>query len=99
MASKWTTAFLLLALTVVVGAAGAAAMSASYEDSRQTLNASDPSSDGLRILDMGRDVQASTASLLPLFGFVAVPLGIVGLLGLGLVRRGSAGSRGRGRIR
>jgi hypothetical protein len=99
MASKWATAMLLLALTVVVSAAGAAAMSASYEESRATLNASAPSSDGLRILDMGRDVQASTAYLLPLFGFVAVPLGIVGLLGLGLLRRGSNGSRGRGRMR
>lgn len=95
MPSKWSTAFVLLALAVVGGAAGTAAMSASYQDSRETLNASDPSSDGLRILDMGRDVQSSTAYLLPLFGFVAVPLGIVGLIGLGLTRRQSRGGRMR----
>jgi hypothetical protein len=92
-------AFVLLAFAVVGSAAGTAAMSASYEESRQTLNASDPSSEGLRILDMGRDVQSSMAYLLPLFGFVAVPLGIVGLIGLGKLRSGSAGRRGRGRIR
>jgi len=98
MTSTWTKAFVLLGLVVCGGAAGTAAMSASYEDSRATYNQTTANATSPAVLEMGRDVQAATATPLVTLGFVTVPMGIVGLLGLGLVRS-TRRSSGRGRIR
>lgn len=92
--STWTAAMLVLAVVVVGGAAGTAAVSASYEDSKATYNATHSQTEP-PVLAMGKDVSSTMLTVLPWLGLVAVPLGIVGLLGLGLTRRSSNGGRRR----
>lgn len=89
---------LLLATSLIFSAAGAAAIDASLENSRDTYtnSTSDPANaTAPGVVDLGEDAGSTLATLLPLAGFVAVPLGIVGLLGLGLTRRSRSGRRRR----
>lgn len=83
--SKWSTAFVLLAATLVMGTAGIAAMDSSL-DSTQT-EISDPSAETSGLLDMGENVQSTLGFLLPLLALAAVPLGIAAIAGLSLINR------------
>ncbi len=83
--SKWSTAFVLLAATLVMGTAGIAAMGASMDSTEGEI--SDPSSATDGLLGMGEDVQSTLAYLLPLLALAAVPLGIAGIIGIALVNR------------
>lgn len=98
MGSKWTAAFALLGVLVVFGAAGSAALSASYDQTTTIRNDSAAYSDpSPPAVDAGKTVTNSLASLLPLLAWVAVPLGILGILTIGgTVLRG--GGRGTGRM-
>lgn len=92
---KFTTAFLLLAGVLVVGAAGTAALAASHEDTRATLDDAGEETPGVVV--MGEDMQSALVTALPWLGLLAVPIGIGGILlvvgvGPGL---GSAPSRRR----
>jgi hypothetical protein len=83
--SKWSTAFVLLAATLVMGTAGIAAMDFSMDSTEAEI--SDPSADTSGVLDMGKDVQSTLGYLLPLLAFAAVPLGIAGIAGIAIVKR------------
>ncbi|WP_251342426.1 hypothetical protein [Haloplanus halophilus] len=93
--SKWTAAFALLGVLVVFGAAGTLAMDAAYQQTRETRNASASIADPTPpALETGREVGGGLSSMLPLLAFVAVPMGILGILSLGgiaYVRRSSGG--------
>lgn len=92
MASKFRAAMLLLACAIIIGAAGAAALDASYTASKQTYNETHENQTTTDELELGRDVSASTARLVPLFAFIAVPLGIIGILaGNAFRNRGNGG--------
>lgn len=75
---KFTTAFLLLAGVLVVGAAGTAALAASHEDTRATLNASGAETPG--VLGMGIDLQSTLLTALPWVALLSVPIGIAGII-------------------
>lgn len=83
--SKWSTAFVLLAVTLVMGTAGISAMEISMGDTEEKIT--DPSAETTGVLDMGKDVQSTLAYLLPLLALAAVPLGIAAIAGLSLVNR------------
>jgi len=82
--SNWAAAFLLLGSFIVAGVAGISAMDASHTATNETLadnNVSKPPE-----LAMGEEVQSSLAAALPWLGLAAVPLGILGILGLAALR-------------
>lgn len=83
--SKWSTAFILLAVTLVMGTAGIAAMDFSMDSTEAEI--ADPSDETSGVLDMGKDVQSTLGYLLPLLALAAVPLGIAAIAGLSLVNR------------
>jgi uncharacterized membrane protein YphA (DoxX/SURF4 family) len=84
MTNKWAAAVVLLAVCIVFAAAGVQALSASYDATTETRNASSAYADqSPPVLETGRDVGGTVASLLVPLGFVAVPLGILGLITLG----------------
>jgi len=73
------TAFVLLAGALIIAGAGTLALNEAYYDTQDRYNAS--SSDSTTDeLETGRDMSSTLATLLPLFGYAAVPLGIIGLL-------------------
>jgi hypothetical protein len=84
MTSKWTAAMALLGVLVVFGAAGTLALDAAQTDTTQTRNESaayaDPSPP---VVETGTQVSSTLASGIPLFAYVAVPMGILGILTLG----------------
>lgn len=73
------TAFALLAGALIVASAGTLALEAAYSDTQQRYDqsAGDSTTDEL---ETGKNLSSTLAELLPLFGFMAVPLGLVGLL-------------------
>ncbi len=83
--SKWSTAFVLLAATLVMGTAGIAAMQQSMDNTNEQI--SDPSAETDGLLGMGKNVQSTLGYLLPLLALAAVPLGIAAIAGLSLVNR------------
>jgi hypothetical protein len=99
MTNKWAAAFGLLAVLLVFGAAGSLALDSSYDQTTETRNASAEFDDqSPPVVETGRDVSGTLATLLPLFGYVAVPLGILGVLSLGgiaYINRQSSGGIGR----
>jgi TRAP-type C4-dicarboxylate transport system permease small subunit len=84
MSNKWAAAIVLLAVCIVFAAAGVQALSASYQQTTETRNASSAYADqSPPVLETGRDAGATITTLLPTLAFVAVPLGILGVLTLG----------------
>lgn len=94
----WTTAFVLLAATLIVGAGGAAAISASLDSTETTYTAAHGNNSSVPpVVTVGREAGSSIATLLPLLGWAMVPLGLVGVLGLGLNRATKSPTAGRAR--
>lgn len=90
---KYTTAILLLAGVLVVGAAGTAALAASHEGTRATLDdAGTPLPD---VVSMGEQLQSSLMAALPWVALVAVPLFILGVLATLTYTGGSSTPRRR----
>jgi len=89
--STYGAGFLLLAGALVVGAAGTAAMASSWASG--AADGSPP------VLDMGKDVQSTLATLLPWVGLIGAVAALVGMLGsIAIVRKRDRGARrGRGR--
>jgi hypothetical protein len=84
MSNKWAAAVVLLAVCIVFAAAGVQALSASYDATTETRNASSTYTDqSPAVLETGRQAGGTITTLLPTLAFVAVPLGILGLLTLG----------------
>jgi hypothetical protein len=74
------TAFILLAGALIVASAGTLALDAAYNDTQERYNASSGSSSTTDSLETGKGLSSTVATLIPLFGYMAVPLGIIGLL-------------------
>jgi len=84
MSNKWVAAIVLLAVCIVFAAAGVQALSASYDATTETRNASTTHTDqSPPVLDTGRDLSGTVATLLPTLAFIGVPLGILGVITLG----------------
>jgi len=84
MSNKWAAAIVLLAVCIVFAAAGVQALSASYDATTETRNASTAYADqSPPVLDTGREVGGTITTLLPTLAFVGVPLGILGIITLG----------------
>jgi uncharacterized membrane protein YphA (DoxX/SURF4 family) len=84
MTNKWAAAVVLLAVCIVFAAAGVQALSASYDQTTETRNASAEIADqSPPVLETGREAGGTVASLLVPLGFIAVPLGILGIITLG----------------
>lgn len=73
------TAFILLAGALIVASAGTLALDAAYSDTQERYDASSSTST-TDSLETGKDLSSTVATLIPLFGYMAVPLGIIGLL-------------------
>jgi len=95
--STYGAGFLLLAGALVVGAAGTAAMASSWNSADET--ASGAADGSPPVLDMGKDVQSTLATLLPWVGLIGAVAALVGMLGsIAIVRKRDRGARrGRGR--
>jgi len=88
---------LLLAGALVVGVAGTAAMSASWNNANETAAGTDAGSPP--ILDMGQDVQSTLAQLLPWVGAIGAVIALIGMFAsIAIVRRGDRDAR-RGGMR
>lgn len=95
--STYGAGMLLLAGALVVGVAGTAAMSASWDNANET--AAGTGSGAPPVLDMGKDVQSSLAQLLPWVGAMGAVAALVGMFAsIAIVRKRDRGARrGRGR--
>ena len=74
------TAFALLACAVIVAGAGTLALEAAYQDTQTRYDESTSGDSTTDELETGRDLSSTLATLIPLFGYAAVPIGIIGLL-------------------
>jgi hypothetical protein len=84
MSNKWAAAVVLLAVCIVFAAAGVQALDASYSSTTETRNASSAHADqSPPVLETGRQAGGTITTLLPTLAFIAVPLGILGVLTLG----------------
>ena len=72
-------AFALLAGTLIIAGAGALAADAAYADTQDRYAASE-TGNTTDELEFGLDLSSTLSQLVPLLGFTAVPLGIIGLL-------------------
>lgn len=84
MTNKWAAAVVLLGVCLVFSAAGIQALSASYSETTSTRNASADYADrSPPVLDTGRQMGGTLATLLPPLAYVGVPMGILGIVSLG----------------
>jgi len=91
---------LLLAGALVVGVAGAAAMSASWDSANETAAGNAPGASGTPpVFEMGKGLQSTLAQLLPWVGGIAAVAALVGMFAsIAIVRKSDRGARrGRGR--
>lgn len=94
MDSNYAAAFVLLGGLVVVMIAGIAAVDASHDQTAATLQDAGETEPG--VVTMGKDLWSAVFGALPWLALVAVPMGIVGIIGA--VAYAQAGrSRGVGR--
>lgn len=93
MATKWLSAFALIAALVVFAAAGLLAADAAHKSTTDTRNASSTFSEtSPPVVETGHRVTGTLAQAIPYLAWVAVPLGVLGILtAVGLGRRGRSG--------